>query len=403
MNALVSVADARRAVLALARRTAAERVSLAAALGRTLAADVHAQHAQPPFDASAMDGWALHGADLARLPSRLAAGGTVHAGDAAPPPLSPGMAIAVMTGAMLPEGTAAVVPVEHTRRDGDAVVVGQAVGAGKHVRRRGEAVAEGAVLLAGGTVVHAGAMGVLASAGAGHVWVARRPTVAVVATGDELVDAGEALAPGQVTDSNGPGLAAQVVASGGVALGPLRARDTDASVEAALDAAADADVLVVAGGVSMGERDLVRDALARRGAAWDFWGVAQRPGKPLAAGRLADGRPVVALPGNPVSAAVCFEVYVRPLLAAMLGRVPPEPPTVAARLADAIDKPAGLHVFVRVTATVDDEARLSVSPTGPQGSHVAPSLALSDGIAHLPTEWSEAPAGAVVAFEPWAW
>lgn len=408
MDRFVPFAVARAAVLDLALTPAAERVALVDAAGRTLAIQVAAPEPMPPFDTSAMDGFGVHADDLARLPGRLRVGGTVHAGQAEAPSVSPGVAVAVMTGAILPPGAAAVVPVEWTTRDGDAVELDRTIEPGKHIRRAGEAVAAGTVVLAAGTIVRPGGVALLASVGAAEVAVARRPRVAVVATGDELVEASQTPGPGQIRNSNGPGLAAQVRAAGGAVVGPLVARDTAASVVAALDA--DADLFVFAGGVSMGERDLVRIELERRGVTWAFWQVRQRPGKPLAAGRLPDGRPVVALPGNPVSAAVCFEVYVRPLLAASLGRSRVLSPTVPATLAVAIPKAPGLHTLARVTALPDNlprpsgaEGRLVVTPAGAQGSHAVPSLAHADGLAHLPADWDEAPAGSVVAFERWGW
>ena len=263
----------------------------------------------------------------------------------------------------------------------------------------GDALAAGVEVLAAGTIVTPGAVAVLAAVGADPVWVHSRPCVAVIATGDELVDAASPLSPGQIRDSNGPTLAAMAEAAEATVLGPLRARDTVADLDRVLDTAGDADVIVFAGGVSMGERDGVRDAVEARGGSWTLWGVRQRPGKPLAVGVL-DGRPVLGLPGNPVSAAVCFEVYVRPLLAAMLGR-PADAVTEAAVLDAPISKKVGLRTFARVTVRRDADGRLHAFPAGAQGSHVAHSLALADGLAHLPADWDAAPAGATVAFQRW--
>ena len=242
-----------------------------------------------------------------------------------------------------------------------------------------------------------GAVGLLASVGAARLEVVRRPVVAVVSTGDEVVGAGESLGPGQIRDANGPGLDAQVVAAGGVTARG-HALDDAPSVRAALEAALEADVVVFAGGVSMGERDLVRPELERRGAEWLFWGVRQRPGKPLAFGVL-EGRPVFGLPGNPVSAAVCFEVYVRALVDAALGR--PAPALEVGVLEAEVPKAGGLHTFARVAASRDGGLRLR--PAGDQASHAALSLAVSDGLAHLPAEWDAAPAGLEVAFQRWPW
>ena len=406
MDTFIPFEEAHRIVVASARATPPETVALADALGRTLAADVASADDLPPFDTSAMDGFAVRAGDLGALPASLPVVATVHAGEV-PGTLAPGTAVAIMTGAPAPPGADAVVPVEWTSRPApDRVMVERAVEPGRNVRRAGEAMRAGDLALPGGAFVTPAGIGLLASIGAAGVAVRRRPRVAVVATGDELVEAGGPLGPGQIRNSNGPGLAAQVVRAGGAVVGPLVARDTAAAVSAALDAASGADVVVFAGGVSMGERDLVRAELERRGVAWAFWQVRQRPGKPLAFGTWG-GRPVVGLPGNPVSAAVCFEVYVRPLVAAMLGRPvglrSAPPATEPAVLAEPIPKAEGLHTFARVTARRDADGRLRLRPAGAQGSHVARSLADADGLAHLPAPWAEAPAGAEVAFERWAW
>ena len=399
MDTLVSFEHARAAVLASARATDPEAVPLAEAVGRTLAAPVVSDGPLPPFDTSAMDGYAVRLADLP-APGALPLAGAVHAGDGAPMALPPGRAVAVMTGAPLPAGTEAVVPVEWTERDGAFVRFDRLPTPSLSIRRAGEALAAGVTVLEAGAVVTAGAVGLLASVGAARVSVRCRPVVAVVSTGDELVDASRQPRPGQIRDSNGPALAAQVEAAGGVAL-QFHAADTTADLARVLDAASAADVLVFAGGVSMGERDLVRPALDARGVAWSFWQVLQRPGKPLAFG-LWDGRPVIGLPGNPVSAVVGFEVYVRPLLAARLGRVAGPPPETGA-LAESVAKRPGLTTFVRVAARRDEGGALALHPSGSQGSHVALSLLTSDGLAVLPADWPEAPAGARVTFHPWGW
>lgn len=408
MDTFIPFEDARRRVVAAARPAPPETVALADALSRTLAGSVVSADALPPFDTSAMDGFAVRWEDVDALPVTLAVAETVHAGETAGGAVAPGTAVGIMTGAPTPPGAETVVPVEWTSRPApDRVVIERAPPPGRtNIRRAGEALSVGETALSGGTLVTPAAIGLLASVGAARVSVARRPRVAVVATGDELVEAGRPLGPGQIRNSNGPGLAAQVVRAGGAVVGPLVARDTTEAVSAALDDAADADMVVFAGGVSMGERDLVRVELERRGVAWAFWQVRQRPGKPLAFGAL-EGRPVVGLPGNPVSAAVCFEVYVRPLLAAMVGRpagsrsapLATEPAVLGAE----IGKAEGLHTFARVVAERGDDGRLYVTPAGAQGSHVARSLADADGLAHLPADWAEAPAGAEVAFERWAW
>lgn len=399
MNALVTFEHARRTVLTAARVTPPEAVPLAQAAGRTLATPILGGPL-PPTDTSAMDGLAVRVADLAERPARLPVVGTVHAGDPPPAGLEPGTAVAVMTGAPIPPGTEAIAPVEWTRRDGDHVLIERAPAAGQYLRLRGGALPAGTTVLNAGAIVTAGAIGLLASVGAHQVDVRRQPVVSIVSTGDELVDVADTPAPGQIRDANGPGLAAQVEAAGGVAV-RQRARDTQASLHAVLDASAEADLLLLAGGVSMGERDLVADVLAERGVQWAFHGVRQRPGKPLAFGTW-DGRPVLALPGNPVSAAVGFEVYGHSLLAGCLGQDDLDQ-TIPATLDESIAKPSGLTTFARVTARHDEKGSLRLSAAGAQDSHAALSLIASDGIAHLPADWDEAPAGATVRFQPWSW
>ncbi len=396
MDTRVSVEHALATVVASARLQPGETVALAEAVGRTLAQPVVSPVALPPFDTSSMDGYAVRLADLAGGVVPLA--GTVHAGES-PPPLPPGACLAVMTGAPLPAGTEAVAPVEWTQRDADGVRFARTPERGQFLRPRGGALAAGADVMAAGTVVTPRAVSLLAAVGAASVVVRRRTLVAVVTTGDELVPARRPLGPGQIWDANGPTLAAQVAACGGRPLS-LHARDTPGSLADTLDRAVEADVLVVAGGVSMGTRDLVRPELERRGAEWAFWQVLQRPGKPFAFGTL-QGRPVLGLPGNPVSAVVGFEVYGRPLLAACLGRAPGPAPEVG-RLGAAVDKADGLTTFARVTASRDADGALVLTPAGAQDSHVARSLLLSDGLAWIPADWATAPAGSHVAFHAWS-
>ena len=394
----LSVAEARAAVLETARACPAERVPLAEAAGRTLAASVAAPEAVPPFDTSAMDGYAVRAQDCADAPLALPVVGTSMAGTAGSPAVEPGTAVEIATGAPLPAGADAIVPVEWTSRDGASVRIDRAPEAGRYIRRAGSALARGERPLASGAVVTPPVVGMLAAMGLADVEAVRRPRVRLIVTGDEVVQPGQPLAPGQIRDVNGPGLAAQVVASGAEVSALLYADDEPGSVAEA--ARGDADLVVVTGGVSVGPRDRVRDELAASGVEWTFWRVRQRPGKPLLFG-TRDGVPVLGLPGNPVSAAVCFEVYARPLIAAMLGRGP-APQREVALLGESLPKAAGLHTFARVTATRGPDGVLELCAAGDQSSNVYRSL-LGDGLAHLPAEWPEAPAGAEVAFEPFAW
>ncbi|MCH7977035.1 MAG: molybdopterin molybdotransferase MoeA [Bacteroidetes bacterium] len=309
----------------------------------------------------------------------------------------------IMTGALFPEVANAVVPVEWTRPEGvDHVRIEKAPKAGQFVRPAGQDVRAGYQVFEAGQVITPPVVGMLASLGMGEVLVRIAPGVAIITTGDELVPVDSVPGPGQIRDSNGPALTAQVVAAGGKPLGPFHARDTPESTREALEKAKDADVVVFAGGVSMGERDVVRNVLDEAGWTAIFWKVRQRPGKPLAFG-LLDGKPVFGLPGNPVSSSVCFEQYVRPSLAKMLGRAESIGQISKAVLSEPIRKAAGLHHFVRGVAEEGEDGRIYVRPTGLQGSNLYSSMAKADGIIHLPEALENPPAGSEVDFERLRW
>ncbi|MDX1530656.1 MAG: molybdopterin molybdotransferase MoeA [Rhodothermales bacterium] len=402
MNELISFEEARRIVLAAAPTSPTERVPLAEALGRTLAEPVVSRDSIPPFDNAQMDGFAVRAADLRSAPTTLEVAGEVAAGQMPTVPVRPGTCVRIMTGAPVPAGADAVAPVEWTEAEGERVRFERAPAPGQYVRRAGEDLRPGAEAVAAGEVVTPPVVGIAATLGVPELTVRRVPRVAVVATGDELIEAGEPLGPGQIRNANGPALAAQAVAAGGHPLGPFVARDSEAGTQRVLVSALDADVIVVSGGVSMGERDVVRRVLDTLGWEPAFWKVRQRPGKPLAFGVMG-GRPVVGLPGNPVSSAVCFEQYVRPLLAQMLGRRAVLRPRRSAVLAEAVRKAPGLHHFVRVTFEHGADGRLRVRPTGAQGSHLYTSVLRADGLMHLPEPLEDPPAGTPVAVERLAW
>ncbi|NNF57385.1 MAG: molybdopterin molybdotransferase MoeA [Rhodothermaceae bacterium] len=403
MQELIGVEEARQIVLDTASLLPIEPVLLAEVLGRTLAEPVVSRDTIPPFASSAMDGFAVRAVDLASTPADLTIIETIPAGTMPAQRVETGMCARIMTGAPVPDGADAIAPVEWTTLlDDGRVQIARAPEPGQFIRPAGQDVAAGAAVFDAGTVVTPPVIGMLATLGFADVAVRRAPTVAVVSTGDEIVDVDVSPGPGQIRNSNGPALAAQVVAAGGVVLGPFHAADNEASIRAVLDQARAADVLVFSGGVSMGEHDLVRRVLDAEGWAPAFWRVRQRPGKPLAFGTL-DGKPVFGLPGNPVSSSVCFEQYVRPLLAAMLGRRTIMRPTVAAVLDEPIRKAAGLHHFVRGLARVDDEGRLHVRPTGAQGSNLYSSMVHADGLIHLAEGLEDPAAGTEVAFEGLSW
>jgi len=302
-----------------------------------------------------------------------------------------------MTGAPIPLGADAVVPVEKTRRLDSDIQFDVVPNQGDHVRPAGGDVQVGERVLERGTAITPGIVGVLASLGYAEVAVGRRPRVAVVTTGNELVGVGERPGPGQIRDSSASTLAAFVQRAGGTVVGPYRARDELAELRRVLEDALGADVVAVAGGVSVGEYDLVKQVLDELGLELFFWRVRQRPGKPLAFGRI--GRiPVFGLPGNPVSSAVCFQEYVLPALAKMQGNRQTIQPLARGILVSEVMKVRGLHTFARGVGRWAD-GRLLIDPLAKQGSHMASGLAHANGLIHLPEELDAAPAGTEVAFE----
>ena len=403
MQTFIAVEEAQKLVLETVFTVPEERVGLSDTLGRTLSQPLVSRETLPPFASSAMDGFAVRVADLASLPNVLRVMEDIPAGVVPQCRVEAGACARIMTGAVFPEGANAVVPVEWTRPEGvDHVRIEKAPKAGQFVRPAGQDVRAGDQVFEAGQVITPPVVGMLASLGMGEVLVRIAPGVAIITTGDELVPVDSVPGPGQIRDSNGPALTAQVVAAGGKPLGPFHARDTPESTREALEKAKDADVVVFAGGVSMGERDVVRNVLDEAGWTAIFWKVRQRPGKPLAFG-LLDGKPVFGLPGNPVSSSVCFEQYVRPSLAKMLGRAESIGQISKAVLSEPIRKAAGLHHFVRGVAEEGEDGRIYVRPTGLQGSNLYSSMAKADGFIHLPEALENPPAGSEVDFERLRW
>ena len=329
MSGLLSIEDARRRVLARAIVLDTESVPVDAAAGRFLAADVTAAVDLPPFASSAMDGYALRAGDT---PGRLPVVARVAAGLPADRALVAGETMAISTGGAVPDGADSVVPIEIVVEIDNELEIPAAVGLGANVRPVGGDVRAGDLLLSAGTRIGAAQVGALAAAGVAEVTVTRRPRVVVLSTGTELRAPGEPLGAGQIYESNAPMLAAAFEGAGADVerIGPVR--DDEDEHRRALERGLEADVLVSSGGVSVGPHDLVRRILAELGVEEDFWGVAVRPGKPLAFG--VRGRTLVfGLPGNPVSALVGVELFVRPALLALQGAADPGPAYETARLA----------------------------------------------------------------------
>lgn len=371
---MISVADARRAVIERVPKLPSERVPLARAAGRVLAADVIAARPLPGFDNSAMDGYAARSADL---PATLPVVGVVAAGQLAIAPLAAATAVRIFTGAPMPPGADTVVIQEDAARDGDQVRLPGAP-LGDNVRRTGEDVAVGDAVLAAGARLTPWDIGLCAALGIAELSVARTPRVALIATGDELVDVTEMPAMGQLVDSSVHALAALIAEAGGTADRLGIARDDLGSLADLFAAARDYDVVITTGGVSVGDRDYVRAALDAASISLELYKIAMKPGKPFAFGMrpaMAGGRaaPVFGLPGNPVSTIVAYELFLRPALLAMQGAHTVERPVATVRLAGGYRKRAGRAHYLRA-AVVRDGERLIATPHPKQGSAMLSSL-----------------------------
>lgn len=369
-----------------ARPLPGETIALAAAHGRVLAEDVTAPHPVPPFENSTVDGYAVRAADVAgaseERPVELAVAGEVMAGDPGRAALAPGTALRIMTGAPVPPGADAVVMLEWTESLPGRVRVEREVEAGRFIRRVGEDVREGEVVLRAGTRIGAAELGVLASLGRTSFAVRRRPRVAVLATGDELLEAHEPLAPGRIRSSNSWTLAAQAREAGADVHDLGIARDDPRDLAMRLEQGRDHDVLLTSGGVSVGDRDLVQSVLAGLGFRRIFWRVEASPGKPLLFGRLGDAL-VFGIPGNPVSSMVSFENFVRPLLRRLEGDTRPERPRVRALLADPVRGPKDRRHFARVRLTWRPEGFVA-EEVHPHGSGNLRSMANANALAVVP-------------------
>lgn len=391
------VDEARARVLAQATVLGAQRVPVSEAIGQALAEELTATATLPPWDNSAMDGYAVRAEDIlgarADKPSTLDMIGIARAGEPADTDVGPGQAIRIMTGAPIPRGADTVVRVEDTDAEADSgrVRIMAARDRGRHIRGAGQDMLAGEALLAPGHTILPGAVGLLAAAGREQVLVHRRPTVAVLTTGDELrtADRYDDVRAGRgIPDSNGPMLAALVRAAGGHAVPLGIAGDSREDLTQLLHAGAECDVMVTIGGASMGDADLVKRVLDDLGFRQDFWRVQMRPGSPFGFGHLPIGKreqPVFSLPGNPASAFVTFEVFVRPYLLAVAGHRRRERRIVTCRAADSVEVPATLTHFQRVMLT-DTPDGLSASLTGSQGSGLVSGLARADGLAVIPPD-----------------
>ncbi len=372
----------------------AETVALDAALGRVAAQDACSAVDLPPFDRSAMDGYAVRASDTAP-PRALVLTGELAAGDVAADALVPGTALGITTGAALPAGADAILRVEDARVEHGSVTPAGPLAAGLHVRYRGEDVARGDVLASGGTALGVHHLTALASAGVGAVAVHRRPVVHVLATGTELLELGAAPAPGRIHESNRLTLRLLAERAGAaVVVHPVVPDDADATA-AAVEAALAGDVLTVSGGVSVGPHDHVKPALQARGVHEVFWRVRLKPGKPLWFGRRGTTL-VFGLPGNPLSTVACFLLFVGPALRRMQGEAGAAPGWVPARLAVPARPADGRTTLLTARLAHGADGVLEATPTAGQGSHLTGALAASDGFVAIPHDAGELPAGARV-------
>lgn len=395
VNRMLSLEEARSRVLEAVGTTDVVNRNIVEAWGHTLALDVRAPHPVPPFDNSAMDGYAVRASDLEGAtpeePARLRVLQDLPAGYVSAREVGPGEAVRIMTGAPMPPGADAVVPVENTRSAEGEVLVLEPVSAGENVRRAGEDVKEGETVLLRGTRIGPAEMGMLASLGYAEVPCHRKAVVGIISTGDELLEPGEELRPGKIRDSNSFSLYGLVLEADAVPLrlGPVR--DDAAGLERVITENVErVDAFITSGGVSVGDYDMVKDVLKRLGEM-DFWKVAMRPGKPQAFGKV-QGKPLFGLPGNPVSVMVSFEMFVRPALLKMMGRRDIFRPTVTAVLDTPVGRKKGRTELIRVVAEWRD-GRYHARVTGPQGSGILKSMVLGNALAVLPEDVGRLEAG----------
>lgn len=399
-GSMLSVDQARARIMALiAPLTTREHLHVRVALGRVLAEDVIATVNVPPYANSAMDGYALRGEDLAGASTTLRVIGTALAGVPYNGSVEPGTCVRIMTGAMLPDAADTVLMQEQVRRDGDEIIVEGAHKIGENVRHSGEDIAFGSVVLAAGRRLQPSDLGLIASLGIGEVSVYRRLRVAFFSTGDELRSIGEALAAGQIYDSNRYTLHGMLTHLGAELIDMGVIPDHRLRIEAAFqDAAQAADVVITSGGVSVGEADYVKETLDKLGSV-DFWKIAMKPGKPLAFGKVQQAL-FFGLPGNPVSVMATFYQFVLPALRRMTGEAATVPLTIKVPCAQALKKQPGRTDFQRGLLVRNADGELVVDSTGLQGSHVLSSMSRANCFIILPAECGNVPAGTLVEVQP---
>lgn len=395
---MIRVEEALENILDAVSPLGLEKVNLFEALGRVIGEDVHAGRAIPPKDNSAMDGYALRAEDTRGAspdnPLILKVVEDIPAGAVPQKRIEPGQASRIMTGAPIPEGANAVVPMEESRREGGGVAILAEAAIGRDIRRAGEDVQPGEKVISRGEIIRPAEIGMLSSLGRSFIFVHQRPLVAIVATGDELTDVDEPTSPWKIVSSNSYALAALARDCGAIPMQLGIARDRREDLVEAFRNAMRADLIVSSGGVSVGDYDLVKDVMKQEGNRMQFWRVAMRPGRPLAFGSMG-GVPTVGLPGNPVSTMVSFELFVRPALLKMMGHKNLFRRTVRARLEEEIHKKPGVRHFIRARIQRRKEGYVVVT-TGDQGSGILKSMVRANGLIVLPEESTKVGAGETV-------
>jgi len=405
---MISVEEALDRILGYVRVLGEEESPILDSLGQVLAEDIRSSISVPPLDNAAMDGYAVRSEDTRGAketsPRLLRVGDKVAAGEVSGYEVVAGTAVRIMTGAPVPRGADGVVRFEDTDEatraaPSDEIGVLKEIEPGLNIRRAGEDIAKGSLVLGRGVVIGPAEVGVLASLGRKTVRVIRRPRVAILATGDELVDVGEPRPSGKIYNSNSYSLAALVKYLGGIPRILGIARDSEDSVVASLRHGLEADMLLTSGGVSVGDYDVVKDVLAKQGEI-SFWSVRMKPGKPLAFGVIrgingaGTGKriPHLGLPGNPVSSMITFELFARPALLKMMGRENLTRPLLEAVIEDSVVNTDGRRIFARVVLERRGEQYLA-RLTGPQGSGILTSMALANGLAIIPEDRERVTAG----------
>ena len=392
---MISVEDALSLILSQIREMGSERVDITSSLGRVIAEDIYARRNNPPWDNSAMDGYAVMNEDIMSAnrenPAILKVIEDLPAGYTAKNKVNKGEAIRIMTGAPIPMGADTVVMVEDTEKDGKNVKILRETPFGENIRRAGEDIKTGELVVPKGTVIRPAEVGIMATCGRAFISVYQRPRVAVVSTGDELVDVDEEITEGKIVTSNSYTLSAMAADCGADAFKLGIARDTREALKEKLRQALHADVIITSGGVSVGDFDFVKDVLKELGSEMKFWKVAMKPGKPLAFGTIG-GKPAFGLPGNPVSCMVCFEQFVRPSILKMMGHNRIYRPVIKATLKEDIKKKTGRKHFMRSFVRFED-GQYTVTTSGDQGSGILKSMVAANALLIFPEELSLLKAG----------